>query len=151
MDRKLFEEAVKQDVEWIINVSLWSTNQSRDLKRIRGKTKNEYKISARKSQRLNSIIETRSTEYNVGMIFCNTGGIHKYVALDGKVQNARSAGYTQIIAPLDGIKKITKNRKEQVLICDVPQIKEYIFDHEILWGRREDIKNNYPHSQQGSL
>ncbi|KKQ34205.1 MAG: Nitrilase/cyanide hydratase and apolipoprotein N-acyltransferase [Microgenomates group bacterium GW2011_GWA2_37_6] len=76
MDRKLFEKAVKQNVKWIINISLWSTNQSRDLERKRGKTKNKYHISIRRSERLNSIVETRSSEYNIGMIFCNIGGIH---------------------------------------------------------------------------
>lgn len=145
MDRELFEQAVKQNAEWIINCSLWSTNQTRDLKRKRGSTKHLYKIPTRKSERLNSIIETRSHEYGMGIIFCNIGGTHKYIAQDGKTQEARSAGCTQIIAPLDGIRKIVKDRKEQVLICDVPQIKDYISDHEIFYGRREDIKKNYPH------
>ncbi len=151
MDRKLFEQVVKQGVEWIINISLWSTNQSRDLERKRGKTKNQYRISIRRSERLNSIIEARSAEYNVGIIFCNIGGIHRYNAMDGLPQEARSAGSSQVLAPLDGIRKIVKNRKEQILICDIPDIKDYISDHEILWGRREDIKTNYPYSQQGAL
>lgn len=151
MDRKLFEEAIKQNAEWIINVSLWSVNQSRDLARKRGKTKNKYRLSVRKSERLNSIIETRSAEYNIGIIFCNIGGTHEYIAQDGFVQEARSAGSTQILAPLDGVRKIAKNRKEQILICDVPEIKNYISDHEIFYGRREDIIKNYPYSQQGSL
>lgn len=145
MDRKLFEEAIKQNAEWVINVSLWSTNQTRDLARERGKTKNVYRISTRKSERLSSLIEARCMEYNVGMIFCNIGGIHSYIASDGLKQNAKSAGCTQAITPLDNIKRITKNRKEQILICDVPEIKDYISDHEIFYGRREDIKNNYPY------
>lgn len=146
IDRKLFEQAVKQNVEWIINTSLWSVNQSRDLARKRGKTINKYNLSIRKSERLNSIIETRSTEYNTGMIFCNIGGIHEYIAQDGLIQEAPSAGSTQIIAPLDGIRQTVKNRREQILICDIPEIKDYISDHEILYGRRKDIKNNYPYN-----
>ncbi|PIU03902.1 hypothetical protein COT44_00795 [Candidatus Shapirobacteria bacterium CG08_land_8_20_14_0_20_39_18] len=144
MNHKLFEEVVKQGAEWIINISLWSTNQTRDLAKRRGKTKNKYDILVRKSERLDSIIETRSTEYNIGMIFCNIGGIHNYIALDKKNQQARSAGRTQIITPLNGIKKIVSSRKEQIFICKIPDIKSYLSDHEILYGRREDIQNDCP-------
>lgn len=151
LDHRLFEECIKQDAEWIINVSLWSTNQTRDLKRQRGKAKNIYRISLRRSERLNSIIETRSAEYNVGMIFCNIGGIHRYTALDGKTQIAKSAGSTQAISPLDGIRKISETSKEKIYILEVPEIKDYLSDHEIFYGRREDIKSGYPYSQQGSL
>ena len=147
MDHKLFEEAVRQGAEWVIIVSLWSLDQSRDLSRIRGKTKNIYKLPIRKSERLDSIIETRSIEYDLGMIFCNIGGDHSYIALDKMEQLARSAGSTQIIVPLAGIKKSVKNRKEQILICDVPKIKEYISDHEIFYGRREDIQRGYPYTE----
>ncbi len=146
MNHRLFEEAIKQDVKWIINTSLWSVNQTKDMQKKRGKTKNTYNLSQRKLERLNSIIETRSTEYNLGMIFCNIGGIHKYIALDGKIQDAKSVGCSQIIAPLDGVRLIAKNRKEQILICNVSEVKDYISDHEILYGRREDIKNGYPYS-----
>jgi predicted amidohydrolase len=147
MDHKLFEEAVKQGAEWIINVSLWSLDQSRDLARKRGKAKNKYRLSIRKSERLDSIIETRSTEYDIGIIFCNIGGDHSYIALDGMEQLARSAGSTQVIAPLDGVRKIAKNRKEQVIICEVPEIKDYISDQEIFYGRREDIQSGYPQTE----
>ena len=146
MDHKLFEEAIKQEVEWIINVSLWYTNQSKDLERRRGKTKNKYRIPVRRSERLSSIIETRSTEYNLGIIFCNIGGIHKYIGQDGSHDEARSAGCTQAIAPLDGVRKIIGSIKEKILICDIPEVKDYIYDHEIFYGRREDIKTNYPYS-----
>nr|MBI5455354.1 carbon-nitrogen hydrolase family protein [Candidatus Levybacteria bacterium] len=146
MDHKLFEEAVRQGAEWVINVSLWSLDQSRDLSRKRGKTKNKYSFSLKKSERLNSIIETRTTEYNIGIIFCNIGGNHSYIALGEVEQLARSAGSTQAIAPLDGVRINVKNRKEQVLICNIPDIKDYISDHEIFYGRRKDVKNNYPHS-----
>lgn len=146
MDHRLFEEAVKQNTEWIINTSLWSVNQSKSLKLKRGFPKNKYKISIRRSERLCSIIETRSSEYNIGIIFCNIGGIHKYVANDGLEDEARSVGSTQILSPLDGIRKIVKNRKEQVLICDIPDIKDYISDGEIFWGRRNDVKCGYPYS-----
>lgn len=145
MDHKLFEEAVRQGADWIINVSLWSLDQSRDLSRKRGKAKNKYSLSIRKSERLNSIIETRSTEYDIGIIFCNIGGDHSYVALDGMEQLARSAGSTQVVSPLDGIRKNVKNRKEQVLISDIPEIKDYISDHEIFYGRRKDVRNGYPY------
>lgn len=149
MDHRLFKEALKQDVKWIINTSLWSVNQTKDLERKRGKTKNTYNLSLRKSERLDSIIESRCHEYNMGMIFCNISGVHKCTASDGSEEIKKSAGSTQVISPLDGVRRITKNRREQVLICDIPEIKEYISDHEILWGRREDIKTNYPYSQQG--
>lgn len=148
MDNKLFEQAVKQNTEWIVNTSLWSVNQSNDLARKRGKTKNTYNLSYRKSERLDSIIEARVTEYNVGIIFCNIGGVHKYIGGNKNRQYAKSAGSTQILAPLDGIRTKVNSRKQQILICDIPPIKEFISDHEILYGRREDIKNDYPH---GSL
>lgn len=144
MNPKIFEDAVKQNAEWIINISLWSTNQTRSLARTRGKTKNKYHIPVSRSERLTAILETRSTEYNIGVIFCNIGGKHKYLADDGLLQHANSAGSSQIIAPLDAIKKSVKGRTEQILLYEIPDIKEYISDHEILWGRREDIKNNYP-------
>ena len=146
MDHNLFEEAIKQNVDWIINVSLWSANQSRSIAMKRGLPKNKYyNISIRKSERLNSIIETRSAEYNIGMIFCNIGGVHKYLAKDKLKDEARSAGSSQVIAPLDGVRRMVKNRREQVLIVDVPEIKDYISDSEIFWGRREDILHNYPY------
>jgi hypothetical protein len=69
------------------------------------------------------------------------------LAEDGLIQHANSAGNTQVIAPLDVIRKTVKDRAEQILICDIPDIKDAIVDHEILWGRREDIKNNYPWSK----
>lgn len=148
MNPKVFEEAVKQNAQWIINVSLWYTNQTRDLARTRGETKNKYHIPLNRSERLNSIMETRSTEYNVGMIFCNIGGVHEYTAVDKLQQMARSAGCTQVIAPLDAVRKSVKNRNEQILVCEIPDIKDYISDHEILWGRRKDIINNYPFGVQ---
>ena len=148
MNPKIFEEAVKQDAQWIINVSLWSTNRTRDLAKKRGETKNKYHIPLNRSERLNSIMETRSTEYNVGMIFCNIGGVHEYTAVDKLQQFARSAGCTQVIAPLDAVRKSVKNRNEQILVCEIPDIKDYISDHEILWGRRKDIINNYPFGVQ---
>ena len=99
MDHKLFEEAIKQEVEWIINVSLWYTNQSKDLERRRGKTKNKYRIPVRRSERLSSIIETRSTEYNLGIIFCNIGGIHKYIGQAFEVQFlSTGSGQCQVFA-----------------------------------------------------
>lgn len=140
MDHKLFEQGIKQDVEWIINTSLWCVNQSDDLVKQRGKTKNKYNLPYKNSERLNSIIETRVAEYNVGLIFCNIGGKHKYIGEDNNNQYAKSAGSTQILAPLDGIRKKVNSRKEQILICNIPEIKEYISDHEIFYGRREDIK-----------
>jgi hypothetical protein len=114
MNPKIFEEAVKQNAEWIINVSLWSTNQTRSLKRTRGRTKNKYYIPVRNSERLDSIIEARSTEYDIGIIFCNIGGKHQYLAEDGLIQHANSAGNTQVIAPLDVIRKTVKDRAEQI-------------------------------------
>jgi predicted amidohydrolase len=150
-DHRLFEEAVRQGAEWIINVSLWSTNQTRDLKKERGEAKHKYRISVRRSERLHSLIETRSSEYNIGIMFCNFGGHHSYISKDGRIQLAKSAGSTQIITPLDGVRKITKNNKEKIYIYEVPNIGDYLSDHEIFYGRREDIKNGYPYSQQGSL
>lgn len=144
MNPRIFEEAIKQDAQWIINTSLWTTNQTRSLAKTRGKTKNKYHIPVSRSERLTAIVETRSTEYNIGVIFCNIGGKHQYLADDGLLQHANSAGSTQVIAPLDSVKKGVKSRTEQILLCEIPDIKDSIFDHEILWGRREDIKNNYP-------
>jgi len=144
MDHHLFEEAVRLKAEWMINVSLWTTNQTGDLMRKRGRAKKRYPIS-QSSKSLDSIIETRSTEYNIGIVFCNIGGSHNYITLDQSTEQARSAGSTQIVAPLDCVRKIVKNRKEQVLICKVPKIKNHLSDHEIFYGRREDVKNNYPY------
>ncbi|MBI2032638.1 MAG: carbon-nitrogen hydrolase family protein [Candidatus Levybacteria bacterium] len=147
MDRRIFEEAIKQNVKWIINTSLWCLDQSKALAKKRGLPSKQYNIAIRKSERLNALIETRSHEYNMGMIFCNIGGNHRYLESDCYQEVKRSAGCTQIIAPLDGIRKRVRNRKEQILICDIPAIKDYISDHEILYGRRKDIKTNYPYSK----
>lgn len=151
MDQRLFEEAVKQDVKWIINTSLWCLDQSRALAKKRGLPSKEHNISIRKSERLNVLVEARSHEYNMGMIFCNIGGNHRYLESDNSLEVKRSAGCTQVIAPLDGVRKFVKNRKEQILICDIPNLNDYFSDHEIFYGRREDIKVNYPYSQQGPL
>ncbi|MEI6462684.1 MAG: hypothetical protein WCO33_03400 [bacterium] len=69
------------------------------------------------------------------------GGIHSYLSSNSTKDLAISAGNSQIITPLDGVRKSDNNNKEQILICDIPSIKDYLSDHEILYGRREDILN----------
>ncbi|MEI6462683.1 MAG: carbon-nitrogen hydrolase family protein [bacterium] len=60
MDHKLFEDAVRQKAEWIIVTSFWTVNRSSDLVKKRGETKNSYFIPINRSERLSSLMETRS-------------------------------------------------------------------------------------------
>ena len=149
LDHKLFESAVKQGAEWIINIAFWSANQSHDFVLNRGKPKHRY-VGYSDSQIIDSMIQARVAEYNVGMIFCNFAKIHTYEGRKG-ADKAVSAGHTQILSPLNKVKKKINNRNEKILIYDVPNIKPYIQDNEMFYGRREDIKENYPYRLQNSL
>ena len=142
-DHGLFESAVNQGVEWIINIAFWSVNQSHDFVLNRGKPKHKY-IGYSDSQIIDSMIQARVSEYNVGMIFCNFAKTHVYAGRRGP-DKAVSAGHSQILSPLHKVKKKINSRDEKILICDVPDIKPYIKDHEIFYGRREDIRANYPY------
>ncbi len=143
LDHRLFESAVKQGVQWIIDIAFWSVNQSNDLSCERGKSPRKYRKYS-DSQIIDALIKTRVTEYNLGVIFCNFGKTHAYAGRRG-TDKAISAGRSQLLSPLHEIQKKIGHRKEQVLICDIADIKPLIRDNEIFYGRREDIKLGYPH------
>lgn len=143
MNHQLFESAVKQNVDWIIVISLWSTNQSNDLAKERGRPKNKYPGNM-DSSLIDSMIRARVYEYNLGIIFCNFAKTLKYEGENSSFEFAFSAGRTQVVVPLIGVVKKLNNKQENILISDLPDIKEYIKDYEILYGRRNDIKKTYP-------
>lgn len=144
-DHKLFEAAIKQDVKWIIILSFWSMNQSDDLASKRGKPVNKY-AGLNDSKIIDSLIQARISEYNVGIIFCNFAKIHKYIGNTGRIQRSVSAGHTQIVSPFNKIYKRIANRKERILIYDIPSIETAINDFETYYGRRKDVINLYPQS-----
>lgn len=138
MDHKLFRTAVEQHAEWVIIISLWSVNQSTDLTQERGKPLGKYAGNV-DSKLIDNLIFSRANEYNIGIIFCNFAKSLRYRNKYGFYSHAISAGHTQIATPLSQISKKINGRKADILICDIPNIKQFITDHEILYGRREDI------------
>ncbi|MDO8638847.1 MAG: hypothetical protein Q7R43_04685, partial [Candidatus Daviesbacteria bacterium] len=138
MDHKLFEIAIKQGARWVIIISLWSINQSSDLVKERGKPLKMYPNNI-DSKIIDSLINSRVNEYNIGIIFCNFAKTLRYQGKYTLSDIAISAGHTQIVSPLFQILKKINSRKEGILIHDIPDIKELIRDHEIFYGRREDI------------
>lgn len=147
LDHRLFELAVKQGVEWIIIPAFWSVNQSMDHQEQRGHVNRKYKGFS-DSQMIDSLIQARVNEYNIGIIFCNFAGTHSYVGDNGVRQNAISANRTQIVTPFYYFTKKFTNRKEQIMVLEIPYIRGQIRDFEIYYGRRADIKSNYPYGHK---
>lgn len=137
MDRRLFEQAVATGSEWIVCVSLWSTNQPKHLRKLRGGPSQPYPGYS-DAKLLDALLATRALEYNIGIVFCNVGGHHEYIE-DGERDVARSAGRSQVVVPLlRSYGKIT-SRQEQSLTVDIPDISTTIKDCERFYGRREDV------------
>jgi len=143
-DHRLFESAVKQDAQWVIVLSFWSINQSEDNAQERGRVTNTYP-DLNDSNIIDSLIQSRVAEYNLGIIFCNFAKFFIYPGNTGKKQIAISANRTQIVCPFNKVQKRITNRKETILLYDVPSIIQYIKDFEICYGRREDIVQSYPY------
>lgn len=143
MDHKLFEAAIKQDADWVIVISLWSINQSGDLIKERGKPSKKYPDNI-DSKIIDSLINSRVNEYNIGIIFCNFAKSLKYQGKYTSNDIAISAGHTQIATPLFQISKKINSRKEDILIYDIPNIEQFIYDNEIFYGRRGDIDHENP-------
>lgn len=139
MDHKLFATAVKQNAKWVMIISCWSSNQSSDLAKERGKPL-KRNLSNVDSKIIDSLINSRVNEYNIGIIFCNFAKSFRYQDKYNHSDVAISTGHTQIASPLFHMSKKINGRKEQILIYDVLDIKQLIEDTEILYGRREDIK-----------
>lgn len=144
-DHLLFESAVKQGAEWIIIVAFWSSNQCDDLGVKRGLVKTCY--GSIDPKMLDSLIQSRVAEYNVGIVFCNFAGKHEYIGGSG-LQSAISANRSQVVAPYLQVKCRLSNRKEATLTCRLDGITQSIEDFEIHYGRRFDIVGSYPWKSQ---
>lgn len=141
-DSRLFKHAIKQDAEWIIVLAFWSTNQSKDMAMSRGIVKNHYSGFS-DSKMLDSLIQSRVAEYNIGLIFCNFAGKHDYTGITGP-QRAISANRSQVVTPYLNVQYRASNRKEVSLKCRLDSITQSIKDFETHYGRRLDIANSYP-------
>lgn len=141
-DHRLFESMIKQEVEWVIVLAFWSTNQSKDMARSRGTVKNRY-IGFSDSKMLDALIQSRVSEYNIGFIFCNFAGKHEYQGLTGP-QIAVSANRSQVVTPYLSVVYRLSNRREATLRCDLESISQSIRDFETHYGRRLDVVKSYP-------
>ena len=97
------------------------------------------------SKLIDSIIQARCNEYNIGIIFCNFAGTSFYIGNNGKKQKAVSANRTQIATQFNKFSQKITNRKEKIVIVNIPVLTEQIKDHEIYYGRREDVVKEYPY------
>ena len=142
MDHTLFESVVRKGVEWIIIPSFWVNAQAQSLQKKRGKAKGVYRDFI-EGHMLDSLIATRAQEYNVGIVFCNFGGTKPYVDIFGQAVKARSAGKSQIIAPLGGLNSRLNTSGVGHLDVEINRgyIRTVLNDHEVLYGRREDVSS----------
>lgn len=145
LDHTLFEAVVRQGVEWIIVLSFWSINQSKDLAMNRGVVRNHY-TSFSDSKLIDTLVSARVAEYNIGVVFCNFAGTHEYISDTGP-QVAISANRSQIVAPYFAFRANLRNRKEATLVYEVNSVEQAIKDFEINYGRRSDIISSYPRQQ----
>lgn len=145
LDHQLFRSAVADEVEWIVCLSFWSTNQSEDMALKRGMTNKEHWRYS-DSLFLSDLVPTRSVEYGVGMVFVNFAGIHPYIGMRGTSQHSRSAGRTQITTPRRQQFHTLNHRRPETLLADIDmsRSKKELRDAEIGYGRHEDIVHNYP-------
>ena len=145
-DHTLFRTAVKNGAKWIIILSFWSVNQSKDLSLERGSPSKSYGRSS-DPQFLDHLILSRATEYNVGIIFCNYAGTHQYKGQLG-IQTAISANRSQVVDSHERVYGRLSNRKAATLICEIDNddIAQGIKDFEITYGRREDVAKSYPYT-----
>lgn len=142
LDHRLFESAVKQNTEWVIILAFWSVNQSRDMAETRGKVGNRY-AGFSDSRMIDVLIQSRVSEYDIGLIFCNFAGRHNYLGSTGP-QYAVSANRSQLVTPYINILCRASNRKEVSLNCETESIMQAIVDFETHYGRRQDIVHGYP-------
>ncbi len=141
-DHRLFESAIKQGAQWMIVISFWSINQSEDLAKVRGRPLRVYEGFS-DSKLIDTLICSRVSEYNIGIIFCNFGGVHRYVGKSRTEQKAISANRSQVVIPFNSILARLANRKETILRCETPSINSIMTDYEIYYGRRADIVSSY--------
>ena len=145
LDHHLLRSAVREGAEWIICLSFWSTNQSEDMILKRGGVNKSY-WSYSDSLFSSDLIPTRSVEYNVGIVFVNFAKTHRYLGTKGACHYSRSAGRTQITTPRRQHFYTLNHHRPKTLLADidVSESRKEMTDAEIVYGRREDILNNYP-------
>lgn len=137
----VFEHLTKQGVQWIVVVAFWSRNQSKELNKTRGDI-NLPGRNLRDPSLLDSLIQARASEYNIGVIFCNYAGKYRYVNKLNEQDQAISAGRTQAVTAAGVVGKIS-NSKESTLTVTIPDIALIIEQYETAYGRREDIGQDY--------